>query len=75
MNPVLLFETVQVEMNSEDARLFHAFQEHYDNIVKLLNAKAFEVRNGTVVLHLDGASNIKRIDRHDALFLDQSGKP
>lgn len=59
---------VMVEMNAEDARLFREFQKHHAQIVKLLNARVFDVRDGSVVIHSDHDGNIRRIDRHDALF-------
>lgn len=61
---------VMVEMNAEDARLFREFQKHHAQIVKLLNARVFDIRNGAFVTHLDGAGQIKKIERHDHIYLD-----
>lgn len=63
-------QEVTIILNHKDASLFVEFQKHHDQIAKLLTARVFDIRNGAAVLHLDGAGNVKKVERHDEIYLD-----
>lgn len=63
-----MISLVQVSLSQEDANSFVEFRRHQEIFQKLLNARAFDIRNGSFVVHLDGAGNIRRIDRNDQLY-------
>ena len=61
-------ETVTLILPPAEAALFVEFQKHHDKVMKLLTARVFDVRDGSVVIHYDHDGNIRTIDRHDHLF-------
>lgn len=59
---------VQVSLSQEDQQAFLVFQRNHDNIVKLLNSKALDIKDGCAVIHFDHDGNIRRIDRNDRIY-------
>ena len=61
-------EPIAIYVPDEEAKKFLEFQEHYDVFMLLLNSGVFDVRNGSVVLHMDKNGSIKAINRSDVLY-------
>ena len=61
-------ETVTLILPPAEVALFMEFQKHHDKVMTLLASKAFDIRNGSFTVHLDGAGVIGTIDRSDRLF-------
>ena len=59
---------IPVYMPDKDAEKFLLFQEHYDVFCLLLEAHVFDVRNGSVTMHMDNNGAIKAINRLDVLY-------
>lgn len=66
---------VAVYMPDEQATQFLLFQEHYDKIAILVKSGAFNVRNGSVVLHFSPEGELKAVNRADYLYSQQHGYP
>ena len=58
-------------MPDADAEKFLFFQEHYDTFCLLLDSGVFDVRNGSVTMHMDRKGSIKVINRLDVLYSDR----
>ncbi len=61
-------EQIAIYVPDEEARKFLQFQEHYDEFCLLLESGVFDVRNGSVTLHMDKQGAIKAINRSDVLY-------
>jgi len=61
-------ETVTLILPPAEVALFMEFQKHHDKVMKLLTARAFDIKDGSVVIHYDHDGNIRKIDRHDAIY-------
>jgi len=61
-------ENIPVYMPDADAAKFLLFQEHYDAFCLLVDSGVFNVRNGSVTIHMDNDSSIKAINRLDVLY-------
>jgi len=59
---------IAIYLTEEQAKLFVEFQRINKNIELLVNSKAFDIKNGCFVTHLDGNGNITKLERHDNLF-------
>lgn len=47
-------DKINIELSSNDAKLFRLFREHQDKFKQLLEGGVFEQRVGSAVLHSDG---------------------
>lgn len=61
-------EPIPIYIADEEAAKFLLFQEHYETFCLLLNHGVFDVRNGSVSLHMDKHGSIKAINRSDVLY-------
>jgi hypothetical protein len=61
-------EPIAIYVPDAEARKFLLFQEHYDTFCLLLESGVFDVRNGSVTLHMDKQGSIKAINRSDVLY-------
>ena len=61
-------EKIAIYIPDEEAKLFLAFQEHFETFNLLLDHGVFDVRNGSVTMHMDKNGAIKAINRSDVLY-------
>lgn len=61
-------DPIAIYVPDEEAKKFLLFQEHYDEFCLLLESGVFDVRNGSVTLHMDKQGSIKAINRLDVLY-------
>ena len=66
---------VAVYMPDAEAQQFLQFKEHYDKVTILIKSGAFEVRNGSVVMHFDSTGTLKAVNRADFLYSHEHGYP
>jgi len=59
---------IPIYVADEEAAKFLLFQQHYDVFCLLLEAHVFDVRNGSVTMHMDNDGAIKAINRLDVLY-------
>lgn len=59
---------IAIYIPDEEAKLFLKFQEHYDTFCLLHEHGVFDVKNGSVTLHMDKFGAIKAINRSDVLY-------
>ena len=65
VKPIIL---TSIELSPDEVDSFKTFRQYQDNIVKLLNSRIFDIKNGSAVIHFDGDGNVRIIERHDHLF-------
>ena len=56
-------------LNPLDKPLWEAFLKYRTNIIKIIGTGVLDIRNGTFTCHLDGAGNIKAIDKQERVVL------
>lgn len=61
-------EKIAVYIPDKEAKQFLLFQEHYETFCLMLGHGVFDVRNGSVTLHMDKNGSIKAINRADVLY-------
>ena len=61
-------QNIPVYMPDADAEKFLLFQEHYETFCLMVNSGVFDVRNGSVTMHMDNNGAIKAINRLDVLY-------
>lgn len=64
-------EKIALYVPDEEAKLFLKFQEHYETFCLLHESGVFDVRNGSVTLHMDKEGSIKAINRSDVLYSER----
>ena len=66
---------VAVYMPDEQAAQFLLFQQHYDKISILIKSGAFDVRNGSVIMHFAPNGELRAVNRADFLYSREHGYP
>jgi hypothetical protein len=61
-------EKIAIYVPDAEAKMFLLFQEHFDQFNLMVNSGVFDVRNGSVTLHMDKNGSIKTINRSDVLY-------
>lgn len=61
-------EKIAIYIPDDEAKLFLKFQEHYETFCLMQNHGVFDVKNGSVTMHMDKNGAIKAINRSDILF-------
>ena len=61
-------DQIALYIPDEEAKKFLLFQEHYDRFTLMLEHGVFDVRNGSVTMHMDKNGAIKAINRLDVLY-------
>tara|TARA_R110000868_G_scaffold9825_1_gene48328 strand:- start:141 stop:344 length:204 start_codon:yes stop_codon:yes gene_type:complete len=61
-------EKIAIYVPDAEAKMFLKFQEYYDTFCLLEEHGVFEVRNGSVTMHMDKFGAIKAINRSDILY-------
>ncbi len=61
-------QKIAIYVPDEEAKLFMQFQEHYKTFKLLYESGVFDVKNGSVTLHMDNGGSIKAINRSDVLY-------
>jgi hypothetical protein len=62
-------ESVQVSLTPIEQALFVAFRKYQDNLNRIIRSGALDITNGSFTCHLDGAGEIKAIDKHERLVV------
>lgn len=60
---------VQVSLTPIEQALFVAFRKYQDNLNKIIDSGALDIRNGSFTCHMDGAGIVKAIDKHERLVV------
>ena len=61
-------DKIAIYVPDEEAKKFLLFQEHFQEFTLMLESGVFDVRNGSVTLHMDKNGSIKAINRSDVLY-------
>lgn len=61
-------DKIAIYIPDHEAKMFLKFQEHYDTFILMQEHGVFDVKNGSVTLHMDKFGAIKAINRSDVLY-------
>lgn len=59
---------IKIFLTTPEAIMFKDFQQFHQTFALLCSSGVFDVRNGSVTIHFDNESNIKKIERNDSLY-------
>jgi len=64
-------QEVIVYLTTPEAIMFKDFQCFHSTFFTLVKAGVFDTKGGSVIIHFDKDSNIRKIERHNTIFDDQ----
>lgn len=61
-------DKVAIFIPDDEARQFLLFQQYFEPFTTLVDAKVFEIRNGSAVLHFDAEGVLQLVNRSDVIY-------
>lgn len=61
-------DKIAVYIPDEEAKQFLLFQQYFEPFTTMVDAKVFEIRNGSAMLHFDSQGVLQLINRADVLY-------
>ena len=59
---------IKIFLTTPDAIMFRSFQQFHSTFALLCSSGVFDCKNGSVTIHFDNDSTIKKIERNDSLY-------
>jgi len=61
-------EQIKIYLTTPEAIMFRSYQQFHETFALMVRTGVFDVRNGSVTIHFDNESTIRKIERNDSLF-------
>jgi hypothetical protein len=61
-------DEITIFLSTPEAIQFRSFQQFHETFALLVSKGVFDMKNGSVTIHFDNNSVIKKIERKDDLF-------